>query len=246
MSREQFAPPPAVEPGPELLSRWQRARSLLAAELEQASGEGDACLTSSFQAEDVVLLALVLPLRPRIPVLFLDTGYHFAEVYAYRDALAAAWNLNLVNLLPRRTVAEQEAEHGLLYGLAPERCCALRKVEPLFAAIAGYRLWLAALRREQSRSRAALEEAADFRLPGGETVRKLSPLAEWSRRDVWQLAGHLRIPLLNLYALGYTSIGCEPCTTLPLDPSDPRSGRWAGKKTECGIHIQPAGGRGET
>jgi len=221
----------------ELLTQLDHVRALLRRELEAVDNDA-ACLTCSFQAEDVLLLKLVLELRPRISVLFLDTGYHFQQTYAYRDRIAAEWNLNLTNLLPVRTAAEQEAEHGLLHQIAPDRCCALRKVEPLFAAVAGYKVWLTGLRREQARSRTALEEVADFTLPGGVVVRKLSPFADWSTRDVWQLAAHFEIPLLPLYVQGYTSIGCEPCTSLPTDPNDPRSGRWAGKKVECGIHIQ--------
>jgi phosphoadenosine phosphosulfate reductase len=203
-------------------------------------GKGDVCLTCSFQAEDVLLTKLALELDARIPILFLDTGYHFRETYEYRDRIAREWGLNLINLLPARTVAEQEAEHGRLYETAPDRCCALRKVEPLFKAVAGYRVWLTGLRREQAKSRAALEESSVFHLPGGVEVLKLAPLAEWTTRDVWYACEQLEIPLLPLYDRGYSSIGCEPCTTLPIDPNDPRSGRWAGRKVECGIHIEAA------
>ncbi len=223
-----------------LEEKLAHVRSLLAAELLAAPGPDDACLTCSFQAEDVLLLHLVRELRPHIPVLFLDTGYHFADVYTYRDRIAADWNLNLINLSPANTVAQQEAEHGMLHQHAPDRCCALRKVEPLFAAVAGYKIWLTGLRREQARSRTALEEATNFTLPDGVVVRKLSPFADWTTRDVWQLCERFSIPLLPLYALGYSSIGCEPCTSIPTDPNDPRSGRWAGKKVECGIHIEAA------
>lgn len=222
---------------PELEERLNHVRELLVHEI---ATEPDACITCSFQAEDVLLLHLVRELKPEIPVLFLDTGYHFAETYAYRDKITAQWGLNLTNLLPAKTVAEQEAEFGLLYQSAPDKCCQLRKVEPLFAAVAKYKSWLTGLRREQARSRAALEEVADFVLPGGVTVRKLSPFADWTTRDVWELCTHFEIPLLPLYDLGYSSIGCEPCTSIPTDPNDPRSGRWAGRKVECGIHIQPA------
>ena len=215
-------------------------RSLLAAELLAVPGPNDACLTCSFQAEDVLLLHLTRELRPEVPVLFLDTGYHFVETYTYRDQIATDWHLNLINLVPANTVAQQEAEQGMMHQHAPDRCCALRKVEPLFAAVANYKVWLTGLRREQARSRTALEEAADFTLPGGVVVRKLSPFADWTTRDVWQLCERFQIPLLPLYARGYTSVGCEPCTSLPTDPNDPRSGRWAGKKVECGIHIEAA------
>jgi phosphoadenosine phosphosulfate reductase len=212
-------------------------RAELASEI---SGKQDACLTCSFQAEDVLLAKLAIELDAKIPILFLDTGYHFRETYAYRDRIAREWQLNLINLLPEKTVAEQEAEYGLLYQSAPDECCRLRKVEPLFKAVAGYRVWITGLRREQAKSRAALEERALFTLPGGKQVLKLAPLAAWTTRDIWYACEELSIPLLLLYERGYSSIGCEPCTTLPLDPSDPRSGRWAGRKVECGIHIEAA------
>jgi phosphoadenosine phosphosulfate reductase len=226
---------------PAIADKLAYVRDLLRRELAAyAPGAEDACITCSFQAEDVLLLRLAQELRPEIPVLFLDTGYHFAETYTYRDQIARDWHLNLINLEPANTVAQQEAEFGMLHQSAPDRCCALRKVEPLFAAVANYKVWLTGLRREQARSRTALEEVADFTLPAGKTVRKLSPFADWSTRDVWYACAHYEIPLLPLYDKGYTSIGCEPCTSLPTDPNDPRSGRWAGRKVECGIHIQAA------
>lgn len=212
-------------------------RDALAAEI---TGRGDVCLTCSFQAEDVLLTKLALDLDPRIPILFLDTGYHFKETYEYRDRVAREWDLNLINLLPEKTVAEQEAEHGLLYQIAPDQCCKLRKVEPLFRAVANYRVWITGMRREQAKTRAALEESAMFTLPGGKQVLKLAPLAAWSTRDVWYACEQFNIPRLSLYDQGYSSIGCEPCTSLPVDPNDPRSGRWAGRKVECGIHIEAA------
>ncbi len=221
----------------EINAKLDAARDALAAQL---TGEGNACLTCSFQAEDVLLTKLALEFDTAIPVLFLDTGYHFKETYEYRDRIARDWNLNLVNLLPQKTVAEQEAERGLLYQSAPDQCCKLRKVEPLFKAVAAYRVWITGMRREQARTRAALEESAMFTLPGGQQIFKLAPLASWTTRDVWYACEQLGIPRLSLYDQGYASIGCEPCTSLPVDPNDPRSGRWAGRKVECGIHIQAA------
>jgi phosphoadenosine phosphosulfate reductase len=221
----------------EVDQKLEAVRAVLAREVR---AQGDVCLTCSFQAEDVLLTRLAIDFDAALPILFLDTGYHFAETYAYRDRIAREWNLNLVNLLPRQTVAEQEAEFGLLYQSSPDQCCKFRKVEPLFKAVAGYRVWITGLRREQAKSRAALEESAMFTLPGGKEVLKIAPLAEWTTRDVWYACQQLEIPLLPLYERGYSSIGCEPCTSLPLDPNDPRSGRWAGRKVECGIHIQAA------
>ena len=110
---------------------------------------------------------------------------------------------------------------------------------PLFSALDAYDVWFTGLRRQQSASRANLAEVEPFRLPSGRAITKVSALATWTTKDVWTYAKGHAIPLLPLYELGYTSIGCEPCTSLPLDPSDPRSGRWQGQKLECGIHIQP-------
>jgi len=93
------------------------------------------------------------------------------------------------------------------------------------------------LRRDQSPTRANLRETDEFRLPGGKVLCKVSPLADWSARDAWSYLKQHNIPVLPLYEHGYTSIGCEPCTSLPLHPDNPRSGRWAGRKLECGIHI---------
>ncbi len=174
-----------------------------------------------------------------VPVIFLDTGYHFAETYEYRDRLAREWNLNLVNVLPELTVVEQESQFGILNQTAPDRCCGMRKVGPLFASLEPYRLWFTGLRREQAKTRANLQAADTFTLPTGKQLQKVSPLADWSTRDVWHYAQQHDIPLLPLYEKGYTSIGCEPCTSLPFDPNDPRSGRWGGRKQECGIHVQP-------
>jgi phosphoadenosine phosphosulfate reductase len=209
-----------------------------AAALVREEFSADACVTSSFQAEDVVVLHLVREIAPEVPVLFLDTGYHFAATYEYRDRITAEWGLNLKNILPAQTVAEQEAEFGILNQTAPDRCCALRKVGPLFAALEPYGVWFTGLRRQQAKTRANLQPVETFPLPSGKQLRKLSPLAEWHTRDVWQYAERYAIPLLPLYDLGYSSIGCEPCTSLPTG-DDPRSGRWGGAKTECGIHIQP-------
>lgn len=224
-----------VEIQEQISAKLNDVRAVLARHI---SGKSDVCITCSFQSEDVLLTKLALEFDANIPVFFLDTGYHFAETYAYRDRIAKEWNLNLFNLLPEKTVAEQEAEHGLLYQTAPDQCCKLRKVDPLFKAVANYNIWLTGLRREQARSRTALEESALFSLPAGKQVLKLAPLAAWTTRDVWYGCAQLSIPLLSLYDQGYTSIGCQPCTTLPLDPNDPRSGRWAGRKVECGIHIE--------
>ena len=189
------------------------------------------CITSSFQAECVVLTHMIRELRPDIPVLFLDTFHHFPQTLAYRDELTERWQLKLINLRAR------EPQVGLWQAESTQACCARHKVEPLFAALENYDTWYTALRRDQSPSRANLQEVEPFKLPG-KTITRVAPLASWTVRDVWKYAKEHDIPLLPLYQLGFTSIGCEPCTELPPDPDNPRSGRWHGQKLECGIHIQ--------
>ena len=202
--------------------------SIVAGELEAG---GSPCVTSSFQAECVVLVHMLQRVRPGLPVLFLDTFHHFAETYAYRDEITARWNLNLINL------RADQPQVGL-WQESTQACCGRHKVEPLFRALQDYDVWFTGLRRDQSPSRANLQEIEPFALPDGKTLRKVSPLAAWTTKDVWTYAKQHDIPLLPLYADGYTSIGCQPCTSLPVDPANDRSGRWGGQKLECGIHIQ--------
>jgi len=190
------------------------------------------CITSSFQAECVVMTHMIRVLRPDIPVLFLDTFHHFPQTLAYRDELAAKWGLKLVILQAKAP------QVGLWQVESTEACCKRHKVEPLFSALEGYDTWFTALRRDQSPSRANIKESEPFKLSSGRTITRVAPIAAWTARDVWAYAKANQIPLLPLYDLGYTSIGCEPCTELPPDPDNPRSGRWQGQKLECGIHIQ--------
>ena len=203
-------------------------KDLIARHLSTASAP---CVTSSFQADCVVLVHMIREVQPDIPVLFLDTVHHFAATYAYRDELADRWSLNVITL-------RADAPAPGLWQQSTDACCARHKVGPLFAALERYDTWFTGLRREQSRSRATLNEVEPFKLPSGKILEKISPLAAWSTRDVWSYAQRHAIPLLPLYERGYTSIGCEPCTSLPTDPANARSGRWGGEKLECGIHIQ--------
>lgn len=198
---------------------------------------GRACFTCSFQAEDVAVLHLLLRKDPRIPVLFLETGYHFPETYAYRDQLAHDWNLNLVNMQAAQTVAEQESAFGILHQTDPSRCCHLRKVEPLLEGLSGYETWFTGLRREQSPSRANLQPEESHRFPNGLTLHKVSPLYDWKWQDVLAYLAANDVPLLPLYEQGYTSIGCAPCTAKAAPGEHARAGRWGGQKLECGLHT---------
>jgi phosphoadenosine phosphosulfate reductase len=204
---------------------------------QQLSLAARPCLTMSFQAECVALLHMVRKHAPDIPVLFLDTWHHFKETIAYGQRLATDWGLNLVTL--------RAASPSLgLWQSSFDACCHTHKVTPLFSALAAYDTWFVALRREQSASRASLEAVEIFQLPDGPALRKISPLAHWTTAEVDAYLNAHRIPRLPLYDLGYTSIGCAPCTRLSVDSHAPRSGRWNGLKLECGIHVGAPGTRG--
>jgi phosphoadenosine phosphosulfate reductase len=143
------------------------------------------CLTCSFQAEDMIVLDLLRRRLPRLPVLFLETGYHFAETYQFRDRMTAEWGLNLVNALPRKTVQQQESELGILYREDPAKCCQLRKVEPLMASLEPFDIWFTGLRREQSPTRKNLKKmdlGAGLGIHG-QTQTKLSPAVRPGLRE---------------------------------------------------------------
>jgi len=216
------------------------AEELVAEVVRQAAqdaGVGSVCLTSSFQTEDMVVLHMLREHLPKVPVIFLETGYHFPELIAYRDRMVVEWDLNLVNALPKTTLEEHEREFGLLHIVEPTMCCAIRKVEPLMRSLEPFLWWFTGLRREQSPTRAGLKKVEDHRLPTGKMMKKVSVLADWDWGRVEGYAREHGIPRLELYDRGYTSIGCEPCTAVPAAGADARSGRWGGRKLECGIHT---------
>jgi phosphoadenosine phosphosulfate reductase len=194
----------------------------------------EVCVASSMQT--AVLEDLVSRVRPGVPVVFLDTGYHFAETIGIRDAVALAYPVRVIDVTPHRSVAEQDEQEGpRLYERDPDRCCALRKVEPLRRALAPYRAWITGLRRADSPTRASTPRVEwDAR----RSMVKVNPIATWSDEE---LAGYVQAHgvLVNpLVELGYLSIGCAPCTRAVAPGEDPRAGRWAGLgKTECGLHT---------
>jgi phosphoadenosine phosphosulfate reductase len=197
-------------------------------------------ITSSFGADAATLLSLVAEVDPDLPVLFLETGFHFAESLAYRHELSAFLGLrNVIDVRPALTVEQQAREHGGgLYLRDPDACCALRKVAPLDDALAGYDGWATGVRRSQTAERADTP-VLDVAVKGGRSLLKVAPLASWTDADV---AGHRRLHGLPTHPLaerGFGSIGCAPCTKPTRPGEDPRAGRWAGQgKTECGIHLQ--------
>jgi phosphoadenosine phosphosulfate reductase len=192
------------------------------------------CVTSSMA--DAVVPHLAARARPGVDVVFLDTGYHFAETIGTRDAVAATLPVNLLTITPRRSVAEQDAEFGpRLYERDPDRCCAMRKVEPLNDALVPYVAWASGLRRDESITRAATRVVE---WDAKHNMVKLNPIAAWTQDDVDTYIADNGILVNPLLFDGYGSIGCAPCTRRLLEGEDARAGRWAGRsKTECGLHT---------
>lgn len=192
------------------------------------------CVTSSMT--DAVIIHMASAIAPGIDVVFLDTGYHFAETIGTRDAVAAVYPVNLVNVTPSRTVAEQDAELGpRLYGRNPDLCCYLRKVEPLERTLQRYDAWITGVRRDETVER---RDAHVVEWDGRREMVKVNPIAGWSQKQVDDYIVDNGILVNPLVYDGYPSIGCATCT-LKVGPGEsPRSGRWAGTgKTECGIHL---------
>ncbi len=191
------------------------------------------CVASSMQ--DAVLVHLAAQVVPGIDVLFLDTGYHFAETIGTRDAIAATYDVHVVTVLPELTVPEQDARYGpRLHDRDPDACCRMRKVQPLDRALRGYTAWATGLRRAEVSTRA---ETPVVRYDARRDKVRIAPLAAWSDADLDAYVaehGILRNPLV---AANYPSIGCAPCTRPVAAGEHPRAGRWAGhSKIECGMH----------
>jgi phosphoadenosine phosphosulfate reductase len=185
--------------------------------------------------QDAVLVDLATRVRPNVDVLFLETGYHFAETIGTRDAVATVYpEIRIVNAQAEQSVADQEAEFGLLNQTAPDRCCHLRKVVPLQRTLAGYAAWVTGVRRVDAPTRTNTPIVTWDERNG---LIKINPIAAWSDEQFREYISEHGVLENPLVAEGYLSIGCAPCTAKPLPGADPRSGRWAGlAKTECGLH----------
>ena len=216
-----------------------------AAELDGASAEdllrwtddhfgGEYVVASNMQ--DAVLVAMAAKVRPGVDVLFLDTGYHFAETIGTRDAVEAVYGVNVVNTRPENSVARQDELLGKdLFARDPAACCRMRKVEPLGRALQGYSAWVTGIRRVEAPTRANAPLISFDKAFG---LVKINPLAAWSDEDMQSYIDANDVLVNPLVFEGYPSIGCAPCTAKPIEGADPRSGRWAGQsKTECGLHA---------
>lgn len=194
-------------------------------------------MATAFGPEGMVILHLLSQIDRTTPVFNLDTGYQFQETLDLRDEVARRYGIEVELKKPETTVAEYEAQHGgPLYKTNPDQCCFDRKVKVLEKAVVGFQAWASAIRRDQSPDRAKAPIVGwdkKFRLV------KISPLANWTKSQVWQHITEHNVPYNPLHDNGYTSIGCWPCTRSVMIGEDERAGRWSGfAKTECGLHSQ--------
>ena len=211
----------------------------------ETSGLRKIAIASAFQAEGTAIMHMASTIRADVPVLFLETGFQFAETLAFKEQLAERLGLHVIDLYGELTVAQQESEHGArLYERDPELCCDLNKVRPMFEALRGLDAWVTAFRRDSSPTRAGAPFVERYELEPGHSIVKVNPVAAWTRRDTWAYLTEHDLPHNPLYDLGYASIGCAPCTRLRFTGEPERAGRWAGlSKWECGIHEREAAGR---
>jgi phosphoadenosine phosphosulfate reductase len=195
---------------------------------------GDSWIVAS-NMQDAVLVDLATRVKPDVDVLFLQTGYHFAETIGVRDAVDLVYpGVRIVEAAAEQSVADQEAEFGQLFRTDPNRCCHLRKVVPLQRTLARYDAWVTGVRRVDAPTRANTPIVQWDERNG---LVKVNPIAAWTDDEFNAYIAEHGILENPLVQAGYPSIGCAPCTAKPLPGADPRSGRWAGlAKTECGLH----------
>jgi len=232
-----------VQPTPELAADADARFEGIADPVEQAlavltwAGEtfGEQFAITSSMA-DGLLAHLAGRAVPGVNVVFLDTGYHFAETIGTRDWIASVLPITLINVTPPQTVVEQDAVYGeKLHDRDPDLCCSRRKVQPLARALAGFSAWGSGVRRDEAGTRAGTK-IVDWDAKRG--MVKVNPLAAWTQDDVDAYITEHQVPVNPLQEIGFASIGCAPCTRPVAAGEDPRAGRWAGRsKTECGLHV---------
>jgi len=224
---------PSLQEAQTAAETWSAQELLLWAAREFGAA---AALASSFGLEDITLIDIVSRIGAPFPVFTLDTDFLFPETYELITKVEAKYRLNIERLRPKLTPDEQSRKFGYaLWTTQPDRCCAVRKVEPLTERLKASSAWITGIRREQSPTRAKarkLEWDAQFGLV------KLNPLADWNQAQVWEYIRSHDVFYNPLHDRGYPSIGCTHCTRAVLPGEDPRAGRWSGfAKTECGLHV---------
>ncbi len=192
-------------------------------------------LACSFGAEDVVLMDMLQKVSPSSDIFYLDTDFHFKETYETRDRLSARYNKTFVQVKPKLTPEEQAAAHGeKLWTVDPNKCCNIRKVDPLTDILSKYDAWITGIRRDQAPTRANSKKV-EYDVKFG--LVKFNPIADWTSEDVWSYIREHNLPYNPLHDQNFPSIGCEQCTRPVAPGEDPRAGRWSGsEKTECGLH----------
>lgn len=204
------------------------------------SGPGRIAVASAFQAEGTALIHMAVTVLPEVPILFLETGFHFAETLAFKERLTDLLGLNVIELTGDETVESQGQRYGdRLYERDPKLCCELNKVTPLNRAFEQLDGWITGMRRDSAWTRKNTPILSFTELDSGKRLLKVNPIANWTRREAWAYLKRHGLPQNPLYDLGYASIGCAPCTRLVFPGEDERAGRWSGLlKTECGIHVR--------
>ncbi len=193
----------------------------------------DVAMTSSFGTRSAALIHMAVQVDPAISIRLVDTGFLFPETLQFAETLRKRFNLNLQIFRTAMDVEQFKREHADLPLEHPDYCCGEYKIEATKRALAGLRCWITGLRRAEAATRAT----TPFVEVLNNGMAKISPLANWSAKQLHQYLMQHDLPYHPLFEKGYTSIGCYPCTQKPPDPNDPRSGRWVGQnKTECGIH----------
>ncbi|HEX2069967.1 MAG TPA: phosphoadenylyl-sulfate reductase [Actinomycetota bacterium] len=230
----------------DLNDRFEREepREIVRWALEE-SGLERVAIASAFQAEGTAIIHMAVEIRPDIPILFLETGFHFAETLSFKNRLTEALGLNVVELTGDYTVEQQAETFGpRLYQRDPKLCCELNKVAPFNRALKDLDGWITGMRRDSAWTRANAPILSWTELDSGPRLLKVNPIANWTRRDTWAYLKRHDLPHNPLYDLGYASIGCAPCTRLVFQGEDERAGRWSGLlRTECGIHVDEARGQ---
>jgi phosphoadenosine phosphosulfate reductase len=208
------------------------AESILRWASEQTGGR----LVVAASMQDAVVVSLASRVQPGIDVVFLDTGYHFAETIGMRDAVASSYPIRLLSVSPALSVSEQDAAYGKdLFASNPNLCCHIRKVAPFNSMLGMYDGWITGLRRDETEARAG---AMPVEWDAKREMLKINPIVNWTDKQVEDYIVEHDILVNPLHAEGYASIGCAPCTARVLSGDNPRSGRWAGHgKDECGLHL---------
>ncbi len=195
----------------------------------------DIAMSTAFGSSGMVLMHMISQINPEMKIIFLDTGFHFKETLEFKEKIKKMYGLNIVEYHP--TLSKEELFKKISphpYANNPDLCCHINKVEPMQRAVQGLKAWISALRKDQSSSRSNIEILEGYE--GG--LIKVNPLANWTRKEIWNYLYHNNVPYHPLHDQGFPSIGCEPCTKSVDAGAEERSGRWVGKgKLECGIHT---------